>query len=114
MTKLPNGIFRNCTNLVTIKIPNAIKTIESNAFRGCTSLATITLPTALKEIGSSAFADCVNLMEVIADGVSPAKINSNSFAKSTSREGILKVRNSAKKNYDLDKQWCKFLNVNVY
>jgi hypothetical protein len=53
-------------------------------------------------------------MEVIADGVSPAKINSNSFAKSTSREGILKVRNSAKKNYDLDKQWCKFLNVNVY
>jgi hypothetical protein len=53
-------------------------------------------------------------MEVIADGVSPAKINSNSFAKSTSREGTLKVRKSAAKNYELDKQWYKFLNVNVY
>ncbi len=77
-------------------------------------MLTITLPTALKEIGSSAFADCVNLMEVIADGVSPAKINSNSFAKSTSREGILKVRRSAAKNYELDKQWCKFLNISMY
>jgi hypothetical protein len=114
INKIPDDMFKNCTSLESIQIPAAIKEIGSNAFRGCSHLSEIDLPTGLKEIGGSAFADCVNLMTVKSQGAIPPKMSSNSFDKATSLEGTLIVRKSSVKNYELDKQWCKFLNVSVY
>ncbi|MBQ1646215.1 MAG: leucine-rich repeat domain-containing protein, partial [Prevotella sp.] len=114
MVKIPSEMFKNCTSLEAIEIPASIKEISSNAFRGCSNLKEIELPTGLKEIGGNAFADCVNLKKVKSNGASPAKMSSSSFDKSTTLEGTLIVRKQSVKNYELDKQWCKFLNVSVF
>lgn len=58
---LPNTLtglsnyFENCTNLVSINIPDAVTTISARAFAGCRSLKNIMLPPSLEKINSYAF-----------------------------------------------------------
>ena len=56
--------FNKCKALAKIKIPNAVKTIESCAFSGCSALKTVTFGTGVKIIGTSAFANCKSLTKV--------------------------------------------------
>ena len=39
------------------------------------------------------------------------KIASSSFSKATMKEGIVHVKKGYATNYNLDKQWKKFLNI---
>ena len=52
--KLPDGLFSECRNITTIKLPNSIKEIGSACFRDC-PITHIDLPENLEIIGSSAF-----------------------------------------------------------
>ena len=115
---LPNGLvsissdlFRGCTNLENIAFPNGLKQIGSSAFEGCTSLAKITLPSSLKEIDGSAFDKCNNLMTVNVLGATPPKISSNSFSKTTFREAAVHIRKGTLGNFQINKQWAKFLDL---
>ncbi|MBE6932859.1 MAG: hypothetical protein E7464_05735 [Ruminococcaceae bacterium] len=53
--------FLNCSNLVSISIPNSIINIGDDAFKGCSSLGRILLPVELKSIGKNAFWSCSSL-----------------------------------------------------
>lgn len=62
--------FANCSDLISITIPNGIKKLDDNTFRGCSKLSDITIPESITEIGSGAFYDCLNLKEInIPNGV---------------------------------------------
>lgn len=61
LTKLSDGEFLNCTNLIEIVLPDSITILESNLhFSGCSKLRTINLDNLVR-IGNSSFYNCSNL-----------------------------------------------------
>ena len=90
---------------------NALKKINSGAFENCASLTQLTLPVSLKEIGNDAFEGCNNITDIYINSSIPIKISGGSFAKATMKEAIVHVKKGATTNYNLDKQWKKFLNI---
>ncbi len=45
VTRIGDGAFTNCTELLTITIPATVKTVGTGAFRGCSSLVAINVDT---------------------------------------------------------------------
>ena len=60
VTYLGNSMFKNCTNLKTVKLITGLGCIGPQAFMGCTSLSNITFPASIGEIQSDAFHNCKN------------------------------------------------------
>lgn len=58
------GMFRNCTSLKSVTIPDTITSIGKYAFYGCLSLESITIPDSIISIGNGAFGECLNLKEI--------------------------------------------------
>ena len=57
-------MFSECTALVSVSIPDSVKTIGSSAFYGCTALVSVSIPDNVKTIGSYAFYGCSSLAEI--------------------------------------------------
>lgn len=53
--------FNSLSNLVVLKLPKSITTIEDNAFNGCSSLASLTIPGNCVSMGKSLFTGCEKL-----------------------------------------------------
>ena len=64
LTKIESGLFKSCTALENIKIPNYIVEIDSYAFSDCKNLKNIILPNKLVEIGHGAFENCIALEKI--------------------------------------------------
>lgn len=58
------GVFQDCTNLKSVKLPESLFSIGMDSFSGCSSLVDISLPKSLNMICSSAFYDCYSLESV--------------------------------------------------
>lgn len=77
MTEIPKGLFEEAIGLVSIDLPESIRTIGDNAFSKCSSLANVTIagsekkpvgtawPSTLTTIGKYAFDECDLLRDVI-------------------------------------------------
>ena len=72
------GVFKGCTGLTNIVIPDSVKYIGAKqgglyfagAFEGCTGLKSVTIPGSVTEIGSYTFSNCTSLTSVtISNGV---------------------------------------------
>jgi alpha-tubulin suppressor-like RCC1 family protein len=57
--------FYNCTNLISVIIPNSITRIGTRSFEGCSSLNSVSIPNSVTSIGAYAFQDCANLTSFI-------------------------------------------------
>ena len=69
ITKIGENVFRDCTNLKSVKFPSTLTTIGPQAFYECTKLTSVTLPDGLKKIGSGAFFRCGLTSITIPDSV---------------------------------------------
>lgn len=56
--------FRDLTKLVTVKLPNTIKSIGYSAFRGCQNLQSVTMYEGIETINSYAFQECTQLKSI--------------------------------------------------
>ena len=56
--------FDDCSNLISITIPNSVLVIGVCAFQDCTSLASIVFPNSLVSIDAYAFSNCSSLTSV--------------------------------------------------
>ena len=70
ITTIPNGsgnfgIFKNCTLLTYVNLPDTLTRIGNNAFYGCTSLAEINIPTGVTAIGTNVFERCTSLSSIV-------------------------------------------------
>ena len=55
-TRIPSGMFQNCTKLTTLVIPSNISSIDGSAFYGCSGLTSITVEsTTPPKLGSYVF-----------------------------------------------------------
>lgn len=59
-----DGVFRTCTYLTSITIPNTVTFIAGNAFSDCTALANVTLGNGISTINYNMFANCSSLTNI--------------------------------------------------
>lgn len=89
---IPYAMFRDCTNLKSIKINANVKKIGKNAFQGCKALGSasngvVELPNSCTVIGDRAFSNCTGLKEVIFKNALKT-IGSSAFSYCTSLTGL--------------------------
>lgn len=61
---IDEGVFKGCSSLTSIILPEKLHSIGKEAFKGCIGLTSITLPTGLGIIGISAFEGCTGLTSI--------------------------------------------------
>lgn len=110
VTGIGFNVFRNCTGLTGINLPNTITDIGANAFSGCTGLTAVTLPNTLKTIGSDAFSYCSNLTSINMPPVTT--IGNNAFSD-CSKLTSLTLPPSVKHIGQSAFYNCTSLNVNI-
>lgn len=83
--EIPNSVtnvgfraFSGCTGLTSVTIPNSVTSIGGYAFLGCTGLTSVTIPNSVTSIGDAAFGWCDNLTSVTIPN-SITSIGSNAF-----------------------------------
>ena len=76
--------FINCSNLVSVTIPDTVLEIRDLAFCGCKNLAGIELPASVRLIAPSAFNGCTSLASVVISSSGGLLIEEQAFAGCTS------------------------------
>lgn len=64
VTTRAGATFLECSNIVSVEIPNTVTTIGGNAFNTCYSMTSIVIPNTVTSIGNNAFSDCDTLTNV--------------------------------------------------
>ena len=64
LTSIPNDAFLNCNELLSIKLPDNIISINVAAFRGGASLKKIHIPANVESIKLQAFYGCISLISI--------------------------------------------------
>ncbi|WP_294408058.1 leucine-rich repeat domain-containing protein [uncultured Ruminococcus sp.] len=64
VTRIKNSAFEDCSNLVSVTIPNSVTTIGCKAFKNCKKLTHVSLPSNLKVIDNYAFYNCSELTSI--------------------------------------------------
>lgn len=81
VSQIDNSAFANCTDLISVKIPDSVSKIGESAFFGCTSLTSVTMTNYVTSIGSYAFYMCSKLTAINLPS-SITKIEPNAFSYS--------------------------------
>ena len=74
--------FYGCKNLVSVTLPEGVRSIEDYAFAICKNLITVTLPDSVQNIGTCAFEGCSSLQNInLCNGIT--NISKYAFARCT-------------------------------
>ena len=83
---IPNSVksigelsFAFCTDLTTVTIGNSVTSIGNHAFRGCSSLTSVTIPHNVSNLGWNAFSECTSLKSAFIENGLTA-INADTFS----------------------------------
>ena len=108
--QLPDGLktieqfaFDDCANLALTSLPDGVTNIEQKAFRGCSNLILTSLPDGLTSIGENAFSNCsslalTNLPDGLTDIGGAAFNGCSSLALTSLPDGLTSLETSAFKN----------------
>lgn len=62
LTEIDDEAFKDCKNLMSIKLPLGVKTINWSSFENCSALEKIFIPKTVESIGPFVFAGCKKLI----------------------------------------------------
>ena len=79
ITSIGEEIFKECTLLKTVTIPDSVTTIEKGAFDSCSYLEDVTIGNSVETLGNGAFYNCTSLKEIIIPD-SVTTINGGAFS----------------------------------
>ena len=83
-----NKMFKGCTALNSVTIPEGVKIVEVGAFDGCSSLKTIELPSTIEYIAGEVFRGCSSLTEIDL-GEKLTYMGSGAFENCTNLQSII-------------------------
>ena len=90
----PN-VFRDCINIIEIKISEGVTSIEFSTFYNCKGLTEITIPASVTSIDSYAFPGCKSLTGInVAEGNTVYHSEGNCLIETTTKTLILGCQNS--------------------
>ncbi|MCC8036798.1 MAG: leucine-rich repeat domain-containing protein [Bacteroidales bacterium] len=79
--------FKDCTDLISVTLPEGLTSLGNYAFSGCTSLASVVIPSTVTSLGSSVFEKCSSLENVsLPEGLT--SIPSYAFCQCTALSSI--------------------------
>lgn len=58
---ISDDCFAGCTGVITVELPDTLKTVGHRAFSNCTDLRGIFLPEGMTAVGTEAFSGCTSL-----------------------------------------------------
>ena len=88
VTAIPENMFYDDDNLVSVTIPQGVTSIGSSAFYSCNKLAAVEIPVGCTMVGNEAFCSCNSLAQVsLPDGLT--SIGSYAFCNCSPAEIIL-------------------------
>ena len=88
LNEMSEALYKDCTELEIMIIPEGTVSIGNYTFSGCTSLKTVVIPDSVISIGSCAFENCISLESiVIPDSVK--SIGAWAFAGCTALENVV-------------------------
>ena len=61
LTQLGNYVFRQCSSLTSVALPDELTQLGDYVFNGCSSLTSVLLPDGLTQLGGGAFDECSSL-----------------------------------------------------
>ena len=56
--------FNDSKNIISLNIPNSVKSINTSAFQSCTNLTNVIIPNSITTIGDYAFSDCTGITSI--------------------------------------------------
>lgn len=100
VTSIGKSAFRDCSELVSIKIPQGVISIGEYAFAGCSALTEISIPKGVTSIELGVFQHCKSLASVkIPEGVTyiggDAFFNCSGLASITIPDGVTTIGSDA-------------------
>ena len=111
---IPNSVksigdraFKWCFFLQSVTIPNSVTSIGDEAFSDCNSLQSVTIPNSVKSIGNSAFSLCNSLQSVTIQN-SVKSIGDYAFSSCESLQSVT-IPNSVTSIGDEAFSWCESL-----
>ena len=84
-----NNAFANCEGLISINIPNGIKTIERDAFSNCDNLATIKIPASVTKIAGNVFRLCKKMKSILVAEDNPVYHSDNTGLIETKEKTLI-------------------------
>ena len=69
------GAFEDCTDVISVIIPEGVTVIEDNAFRNCVGLTSVVIPSSVTLLRNCAFDNCPNLSSAYFEGDAPETAN---------------------------------------
>jgi len=99
VTSISSFAFRDCSNMVSINIPNSVSHIGYSAFSGCTALTSIIIPNSVTIIETSEmlFSRCTNLVSIIVSESNPkydSRNNCNAIIETATNTLICACKNT--------------------
>jgi hypothetical protein len=64
VTRIGDGVFRECTQLTDAALPNGVISLGNYAFYGCTTLTSMAVPNTVVTLGESVFGHCTGFTHV--------------------------------------------------
>ena len=78
VTRIGYMAFYNCSELMSLIVPDSVTSIGNAAFRDCSGLTSITIPDSVTSVGDYAFAWCDSLTSIMFNGT---KVQWNYFIR---------------------------------
>ena len=102
-TSIGDYVFRDCSGLTSVTIPDSVKSIGSYAFNGCRGLTSVTIPDGVTSIGDFAFDGCSGLTSItIPDSVTSigryAFVDCSGLTSVTIENGVTSIGDSTFEN----------------
>ena len=102
-----NSAFYNCTSLTSVTIPYSVSSINSSLFSSCTSLSSITIPQTVSSISYSVFSGCTSLTSVTVESSRPPSLGTDVF-NNTNQSLVIYVPSGSVENYKAARGWSTY------
>lgn len=103
--------FDGCTSLTDIKLPIYLNTLGYRALADCSKLTSLDLPSSLQNIGSYAFAGCNAMERIDANMAAPITASQSTFNGIDFSNCYLYVPTGAYQSYWLANGWGSFEHI---